>query len=158
MKHPQVIRKEKYIELIENLKNKNFSRNQIQHFLKWNSKQLTNFIYNHKIKLSRYSNENIKDSQQNFINLIKPYIINSMQYKIASNKKSGEFRETPEVDNLEPSSLNSIKIDEKVQRLTGEELTNKPDTSAGQPCSKEFNEFINNWKKGIYKDFMKIYG
>jgi len=48
MKHPQVIRKEKYIELIENFKNKNFSRNQIQHFLKWNSKQLTNFIYNHK--------------------------------------------------------------------------------------------------------------
>ncbi len=36
-------------------------------------------------------------------------------------------------DNPEPSSLNSIEVDEKVQRLTVEELTNKTDTSAGQP-------------------------
>ena len=48
-------------------------------------------------------------------------------------KKSGEFRETPAVDNPEPSSLNSIKVNEKVQRLIGEELTNKPNTSAGHP-------------------------
>jgi hypothetical protein len=71
------------------------------------------------------------NSQQDFINLIKHYIIDSMQYKIAP-VKSGEFRETPEVDNPEPSSLNSVKVNEKVQRLTSEELTNNLDTSAGQ--------------------------
>ena len=32
-------------------------------------------------------------------------------------------------DNLQPSSENDIKVSEKVQRLTGEESTNKPDTN-----------------------------
>lgn len=36
-------------------------------------------------------------------------------------------------DNPDPSSLNSIKVNEKEQRLTSEELTNKLDTSAGHP-------------------------
>ena len=41
---------------------------------------------------------------------------------------SGELQ----MDNPEPSSLNGIKVDEKVQRLTDEEPTNNSDTSAGQ--------------------------
>ena len=36
--------------------------------------------------------------------------------------KSDELLETPEVDNQQPSSLNSIRVKEKVQRLTAEEL------------------------------------
>lgn len=36
-------------------------------------------------------------------------------------------------DNLQPTSENSIKVSEKVQRLTGEELTNKPDTNIPHP-------------------------
>lgn len=36
-------------------------------------------------------------------------------------------------DNPEPSSLNGIKVDEKVQRLSGEEPTNNPDKSAEHP-------------------------
>jgi hypothetical protein len=35
--------------------------------------------------------------------------------------------------NPEPSSMNDIKVIEKVQRLTGEESTDKPDTSARHP-------------------------
>lgn len=48
----------------------------------------------------------------------------------AFHEKSGEFSESPTLDNTEPNSLNDIKVGEKVQRLTGEESTNNPDTSA----------------------------
>jgi hypothetical protein len=49
-------------------------------------------------------------------------------------------------DNPDPNSSNSIEVDEKEQRLTGEELTNKPDTSAGHPwiSFKEFNS-LKKW-------------
>lgn len=36
-------------------------------------------------------------------------------------------------DNPDPRSENSMQVSDKEQRLTGEELTNKPDTSAEQP-------------------------
>lgn len=39
-------------------------------------------------------------------------------------------------DNFEPSSVNDIKVTEKVQRLEGEESTNNPSTSAQQPIAK----------------------
>lgn len=45
--------------------------------------------------------------------------------------KSSEFRETPIEDNPEPSTVNDNLVTVKVQRLMGEESTNKPDTSAG---------------------------
>src|SRR3989304_8899638 len=56
-------------------------------------------------------------------------------------EKLGEFREGPTHtvrmrDNPEPSSLNGENVGEKVQRLTGEEPTNNPDTSA-QPVRDE---------------------
>jgi len=38
-----------------------------------------------------------------------------------------------EKDNLQPSSEKDIKVSEKVQRLTGEESTNKPDTNIPHP-------------------------
>ena len=44
----------------------------------------------------------------------------------------GEFRETPEMDNPDPSSMNDNKVIEKEQRLMSEESTNNLDTSAEQ--------------------------
>jgi hypothetical protein len=41
------------------------------------------------------------------------------------------------LDNLQPSSLNNIKVKEKVQRLTGEEFTNNPDMSAQHLCKED---------------------
>lgn len=47
------------------------------------------------------------------------------------HEKSGELLGHPQYeDNQQPSSLNDIKVGEKVHRLTGEESTNNPDTSA----------------------------
>lgn len=67
--------------------------------------------------------ELLKTFSKNITTYIKNYQVQD---------KLDEFRETPEVDNPEPSSLNSIKVDEKVQRLEGEELTNNPSTSVQQ--------------------------
>lgn len=39
-------------------------------------------------------------------------------------------------DNLQPNSENDIKVSERVQRLTGEESTNKPDTNIPHPSDK----------------------
>lgn len=47
-------------------------------------------------------------------------------------EKFGEFRENPEMDNPDPSSMNDNKVIEKEQRLIGEESTNNPNTSAEQ--------------------------
>ena len=57
-----------------------------------------------------------------------------MDYKV--RVKSSELQENPEVDNLQPSSENDVKVSEKVQRLIGEESTNKPNTSAGRSRDK----------------------
>lgn len=51
--------------------------------------------------------------------------------------KLGELQESLEKDNLQPSSLNDIKVKEKVQRLIGEESTNNPDTSAQHLCKED---------------------
>lgn len=48
------------------------------------------------------------------------------------SKKPRELLETPEEDNQQPSSVNSIIVAEKVQRLGSEELTNNLPTSARQ--------------------------
>jgi len=48
---------------------------------------------------------------------------------IENRKNSGEFLTDDAEDNPEPSPLNSIKVDGKVQRLIAEELTNKANTS-----------------------------
>lgn len=42
-------------------------------------------------------------SLEDFTKLIKPYVIESMRYKLHVLNKSGEFMETPVVDNHEPS-------------------------------------------------------
>jgi hypothetical protein len=65
---------------------------------------------------------------------------------VKNTEKFGEFRETPEVDNPDPSSTNDIKVIEKEQRLIGEESTNNPNTSAEQDkylinFEKMFNSF-----------------
>lgn len=52
------------------------------------------------------------------------------QDKRAFHEKPGEFRESPAKDNPEPSRVNGLRVTRKVQRLTGEEPTDKPDTSA----------------------------
>ena len=69
---------------------------------------------------------------------IRRYIQSGLPYKdnyliTDARIKQGELQETPNKDNLQPSSENDIIVSEKVQRLTGEESTNKPDTSALQP-------------------------
>lgn len=46
------------------------------------------------------------------------------------HSKSGEFSEALDWGNTEPSSLNDEVVEEKVQRLEGEESTNNPSTSA----------------------------
>jgi len=48
----------------------------------------------------------------------------------AFHEKLGEFSETSKSGNTEPSPSNGIRVEGKVQRLTGEEPTNNPDTSA----------------------------
>lgn len=49
-------------------------------------------------------------SSKEFVNLIKPYIVKQLYYKISLHLKPGEFRETPEVDNPEPSpNLNVLE-------------------------------------------------
>lgn len=49
---------------------------------------------------------------------------------ILFHEKSGELLGTPSRDNQQPSSSNGEGVEEKVHRLTGEEPTNNPDTSA----------------------------
>lgn len=59
--------------------------------------------------------------------------------------------------NTEPSSSNSIIVDEKVQRLIGEELTNNPNTSAGQP--KDGYEVKFDYEMGVklsIPDYFKL--
>jgi hypothetical protein len=62
-------------------------------------------------------------------------------------------------DNPDLSSMNDTIVIEKEQRLIGEESTNKPSKSAGQPCEiDEYKTFIDNWKRNVYKEFKKAYG
>lgn len=91
-------------------------------------------------------------------------LFGSDKYKIV-RVKFGEFRETPEMDNSDPSSENSIKISEKEQRLTGEELTNKPDTSAEQlgfdPNEKDiygksFNDYCSIAQENFINSHYKV--
>jgi len=42
-------------------------------------------------------------SSKEFVNLIKPYMVKQLYYKISLHLKPGELREYPEVDNPEPS-------------------------------------------------------
>lgn len=53
-------------------------------------------------------------------------------------------------DNPEPSSLNGVKVNEKVQRLTDEEPTNNSDTSAEHPIYKIKSMSVKEWIK-FYK-------
>lgn len=67
METKQVIRKNKYIELINRLINKGLSRNQILEQLDWSTRKLTTFMYRHHLKLSRYSNIFPTDEQTQVI-------------------------------------------------------------------------------------------
>lgn len=56
MKHKQVIQKEINIELIRDLINKGFGRNQILERLNWSSRKLTIFSYDHNIQIPKHNN------------------------------------------------------------------------------------------------------
>ena len=72
-----------------------------------------------RTSISKVLNKKLKSTGGFYWDLIgRPVLKNSVN--------SGELLQ----DNPEPSSLNGIKVDEKVQRLMGEEPTNKPNTSA----------------------------
>lgn len=82
------------------LNTQGFQRDEViylQWILQKNFSVLTNLRKDNSIYIKQ-------KSYKTFINQIKPYIIDSMLYKISPQlKKSGELSETPEVDNTEPS-------------------------------------------------------
>jgi hypothetical protein len=91
-----------------------------------------------------------------FINLIKPYIIESMMYKIKS-RNSVNSGDTHNMDNPDPSMLNDNNVDMKEQRLIGEESTNNPNTSAEQLKITDSNK--NYWiNYEEWKALRKFYG
>lgn len=59
--------KNKYIELILNLEKEGYGRHQIKDKLNWTNKKLTNFIYEHKLPISRYNNIPINREQEQII-------------------------------------------------------------------------------------------
>jgi len=93
-----------------------------------------------------------------FINLIKPYIIESMMYKIKS-RNSVNSGDTHNTDNPDPSVVNDKEVTTKEQRLIGEESTNNPNTSAEIPKSELFHPYyriINGRIKATDSNWNKI--
>jgi hypothetical protein len=80
------------------------------------------YIINNLITLCRSCHCMIKGKEMLYAN-----------YFLGLVEKCGELLETPNVNdegNQQPNSLNAIEVGEKVQRLMGEDATNKPNTSA----------------------------
>jgi replicative DNA helicase len=88
------------------------------------------------LHIDRYGLSNLPTKDMVYLHILKfnepfiRYYWDFIEQSVSNNSvNSGELQ----MDNPEPSSLNGIKVDEKVQRLTDEEPTNKSDKSAELP-------------------------
>jgi hypothetical protein len=95
---------------------------------------------NHAIRFTKGTYSQHKNGARSALNnnlLYRGYYWKYIEVPRANNlavKKSDELLENPfEIkDNQQPSLTNDIEVVKKVQRLIGEESTNKPNTSVGQ--------------------------